>query len=236
MIEAILQRFGVVKNAERLKSELQRELDGQLKYGTIAIHAGLSASVLYAVAGLFGIITLVIVTLLFYTWLSIYLGNLGAMAVTASVFGLMTFIAILVGRNKMLRVPAYRPFIIPQFYKKVEHPLSEERPTKRPAEHSADSIHSSRQRETSLAAEDETRHWVLGLVKQGYAQHLSTGVPAVDSFLNNVRPDAELIAKEGLQNVEGHLRNGSRPTISAILLGGLIAGYVLSSRGGIKPR
>lgn len=58
MIDAILHRFGVPQNAERLKTELGREVNGQLTYGIRAVRAGLRASIFYAMAGLFGIIRL----------------------------------------------------------------------------------------------------------------------------------------------------------------------------------
>ena len=234
MIEAILQRFGVPQNAERLKTELGREVHGQVTYGVGAVRAGLRASVFYAISGLFGIITVVSVALLFYSWLTLYLGALGAMAVTAGVFGVLTFIAILLAQNKISEVPTYQPFRVPKLYKKIERPQPEEQPATRPAQRAADSTNTRRTAETSIGAEGETRQWVLGLVKQGYSRNLNTGVPAVDSFIANVRPDAELMARQGLQTVEEQLRNGSRPTLAAILLGGVVTGFLLSSRGGVK--
>ena len=86
----------------------------------------------------------------------------------------------------------------------------------------------------SSETEGETRQWVLGLIKQGYSRHFNTGVGPVDSFIDTIQPEAESMAKEGLQTVEQQLQNGSRPTIAMILIGGLITGFLLSSRGGVK--
>ena len=234
MIEAMLQRFGVPQNAERLKTEWGREAKGQFSYGTAALRASLRVGVFYAVAGLFGIITVVASALLFYAWLRLYVGDLGAMAVTAFAFGLLTFFALWLAQTKIAEMPVYQPFQVPQFYKKIELPQSAQQDHAPPVQRAADYTDPRRARERSMGAEGESVEWVLGLVKQGYARNLNTGVTAVDSFLHNMRPDAEVMARKGLQTVEDQLRNGSRPTIAAILLGGLVSGFLLSSRGGIK--
>ncbi len=234
MIEAILQRFGMPQNAERLRTELGLEVNGQLTFAAGAVRAGLRASVFYAISGLFGIITVVAVALLFYSWLSLYLGDLGAMAVTAGAFGVMTIIAIYLAQSRIAEMHAYQPFRVPQLYKKVERPQSAQQQHAPPVQRAADYANSRSSPESSIGAEGETRQWVLGLFKQGYSRNLNTGVTAVDSFIDNLQPDAEVIARQGLQTVEEQLRSGSRPTIAAILLGGLITGFLLSSRGGVK--
>ena len=234
MIEAILQRFDVPQNAERLKAELGRELNGQLTYGIGAVRAGLRASVYYVVAGLFGIITVITVAVLFDSWLTHYMNELGAMAVTAVAFGLMSFIAILMAQSKIAEAPTHQTFKVPELYKKIEGTMSGDVHAPPPVQHPPD-FHSTRNSSnSSFSAEGETRQWVLGLVKQGYSRHLKTGVTPVDAFIDNVRPDAEFMAQQGLLSVEEQLRNGSRPTIATILVGGLITGFLLSRRGGFK--
>lgn len=234
MIEAMLQRFGVPQNAERLKAELGRELNGQLTYGIGAVRAGLKASVYFAVAGLFGIITVVTVAVLFYSLLTHYMNELVAMAVTAFAFGLMGFIAKLMAQSKIAEVPTHRSFKVPQLYKKIEGTKSDDHQAPPPVQHPPDFHNTRNSSNSSVGAEGETREWVMGLVKQGYSRHLKTGVTPVDAFIDNVRPDAEFMAKQGLLSVEEQLRNGSRPTIATILVSGLITGFLLSRRGGFK--
>ena len=234
MIEAILQHFGMPQNAERLKTELGREVNGQLTYVTGAIRVGLRASVFYAIATLTGIITVVAIALLFYSWLDLYLGPLGSMAVTAGAFGLMTIIAIYLAQSRIVKMPAYQSFRVPQLYKKIERPEPTQPQHARPVQSAAGYANPRSSAETSIGAEDETRQWLLGLFKQGYSRNLNTGVNALDSFIANMRPDAELMARQGLQTVEEKLRSGSRPTLAAILLAGLVTGFLFSSRVDVK--
>lgn len=236
MIESILRRFGVPQNAERLKSELAREVNGQLIYGIGAARAGLRASVMFAIAGVLGIIAVVTLAVLFYSWLALYLGQLGALAVTAGAFGLMSLIFISVAQTRMAEAPVYQTFKLPQLYEKIESPQSEEEPVGAPVQKAANFSNTRRSAMGSIETEGETRQWVLSLIKQGSSRYINTGVASVDSFIGTIQPEAESMAKEGLQRVEQQLRNGSRSTIAGILMGGLVTGYLLSRRGGVKPR
>ena len=234
MIEAILRRLGVPQNAERLKSELAREVNGQLIYGMGAARAGLRAGAMFAIAGVLGIIAVVTLAVLFYSWLALYLGHLGALAVTAGAFGFMSLIFISVAQSRMAEAPVYQTFKLPQLYEKIASQQLEEEVVPPPAQRAANFSNARRSAVGSSETEGETRQWVLGLIKQGYSRHFNTGVGPVDSFIDTIQPEAESMAKEGLQTVEQQLQNGSRPTIAMILIGGLITGFLLSSRGGVK--
>ena len=236
MIEAMLRRFGVLQNAERLKSELAREVNGQLIYGMGAVRAGLRASVMFAIAGVLGIITAVALAVLLYSRLDLYLGHLGALAVTAVAFGLMSLIFIFVAQSRIAEAPIYQTFKLPQLYEKIDSFQPKEEPAAPPVQRATHFNDTRRSALGSIETEGETRQWVLDLIKQGYSRHIDTGVGPVDSFIDTIQPEAESMAKEGLQKVEQQLRNGSRPTLAMILMGGLITGYLISRSGGVKPR
>lgn len=149
------------------------------------------------------------VAVLFYSWLTHYISDLGAMAVTAVAFGLKSFIAILMAQSRIAEAPTYQTFKVPQLYKKIERTKPEDHHAPPPVQHPADYPDTRNWPDSSFGAEGETRQWVLGLVKQGYSRHLKTGITPVDAFIDNVRPDAEFMARQGLQSVEEQLRNGS---------------------------
>ena len=236
MIESLLNYFGIRQNAQRIRAELNREVNGQLVYVTSAARTLFLAAILYGIVAILTIITLVAATILLYSFLSIYLGSLGALAVVSSLFAILALITVVVAQSKIAKLPVYHPITVPEFYKPVErhtpHPQSPVSPEKK----AGNSHNSGSSMENLNGAEANTAQWVMGLIREGYPQKLNTGVPALDSFIATLQPDAEVLAKRGLDSVGEQLRVGSRPTLATILLGGLVTGYLLSSRGVVRRR
>ena len=236
MIELLLNYFGIRQNAQRIRAELNREVNGQLVYVTSAARTLFQVAILYGIVAILTIITLVASTILLYSFLYLYLGSLGALAVVSSLFAILTLITVIVAQSKIAKLPVYHPITVPEFYKPVErhtpHPHSPVPPEKK----GGDSHNSGSSMENLNGAEANTTQWVMGLIREGYSQKLNTGVPVLDSFIATLQPDAEVLAKRGLDSVGEQLRVGSRPTLATILLGGLVTGYLLSSRGVVRRR
>ena len=122
MIPSILKYFGISQNAERIKAELKREVNGQVAYVSGASRVVLQAGIVYTVAAILGIITVVVATFLLYVWLTLYLGSLGALAVLSAIFSIMTLTAVVVAQTKIAKLPIYHPISVPDFYIPVERP------------------------------------------------------------------------------------------------------------------
>lgn len=236
MIPSILKYFGISQNAERIKAELKREVNGQVAYVSGASRVVLQAGIIYAVAAILGIITSVVATFLLYVWLTLYLGSLGALAVLSAIFAIMTLTAVVVAQSKIAKLPVYHPISLPDFYRPVERPVPHPHSPLSPVKKAATSDNTWRDRENLNGAEADTAQWVMGLFREGYSQQLNTGVPALDSFIETLQPDAEAMARRGLDSLGEQLRVGSRPTLATILLGGLVTGFLLSSRGAVRRR
>lgn len=236
MIAWILKNFGIRQNAERIRAELNREVNVQLAYVAGASKTVLQAGIVYAVAGILAIITVVLATFLLYGWLALYLGSLGALAVLGAIFAILTLVAFVVAQSKIAKLPVYRPVVVPEFYKPVERPQPSPQSPVSPFKKAANLENMWSYRDNLNTAEADTTQWVMGLFKEGYSQKLNTGVPVLDSFIATLQPDAEDLARRGLDSVSERLRVGSRPTLATILLGGFVTGFLLSRRGVLKRR
>ena len=236
MIESILNYFEISQNAERIRAELNHEVNGQITYIAGAARTIAKAGSIYAVAVLLAIMTVTIVTILLYVGLSLYLGTLGALAVLSALFAIATITAIVVAQNKIAQLPVYRPMNTPAFYKPAERPVSVAQSPPLSEKKSATPNYTGNSENNLNVAQGETSHWMMGLFREGYSKKLNTNIPAVDSFIATMQPDAEELARRGLNSVTEKLRVGSRSTVATILMGGFITGFLLSNRGVVKPR
>ena len=236
MIDWILKYFGISQNAKRIKAELNHEVNGQITYIRGAARSLVKAGSIYAVAAVLAIVTLTISTILLYVGLSVYLGSLGALAILSALFAIATLITIVVAQNRIAQLPVYQPINVPVFYKPLDRPVSVPPSPPFPEKKAANPDYIGNVETNLNVSEGETAHWMMGLFKEGYSKKFNTGIPALDSFIVTLQPDAEQIAMRGLNSVTEKLREGSRPTLATILMGGLVTGFLLSSRGVVKPR
>lgn len=226
MLKSILNATGIIQKLERAKSELEQEANVQLNAAkTISGHVViLSAWAL--VAGIGGLLAVILAICLIYAWLAPTYGPVAALTVLFFILALLSLFAVSMVRSKAAQIPK-RPSI--KFPQLLEPSDTNDAAQKAPNSTMNDPHKMGYSPPRSSSNGDPLFNWLFDVAREA-APSGNTGNPQIDQLFTTLKPKAEEVASEAMNLAVDKLRYGDRKTMIAILGAATFVGWIASRK------
>ena len=223
MLKSILNATGILQKLERAKSELEHEANVQLNAAkTITGHVAiLSAWAL--VAGVGGLLSVILAICLIYAWLAPTYGPVAALTVLFFILALGSLFAVSVVRSKAAQIPKRPSIKFPRLLDSSDPIGGGEKPNVSAREDTTLPYPPPQPSRTG----DPLFNWLFDVAREA-APSGHTGNPQIDQLFATLKPKAEEVASEAMSLAVDKLRYGDRKTMIAILGAATFVGWIAS--------
>jgi hypothetical protein len=226
MLKSIFQSLGIVRNLERMKSELEQEANIQIKSArTITGHlAAISAWV--TVSAFIAVLSVIVGICWIFAWLAASYGATTALGILFVLLLSLSIIGALIARSKYAQIPSRPSIKLPRI---VDPSVSNRDMANSPVASRESEQRSYASPTSSSIVADPLFDWLYSVAREA-APSGNTGSSHVDQLFNTLKPRAEAVAGEAMTMAIQQLRSGDRKTMLAILGAGVFVGWLASRR------